>query len=586
MAINIPIISEFKDAGLKKAGKDIETFSAKSRKAFDGLASAGRKLSLGVAAVGAAAVAVGKSLVTAGETASTSNARIEQIAASMGLFNEEMTGTTDGVAEVTKRLVKLAEATARNTGLDQNAIKATQAKLLTFKELAQTADQVGAEFDRATKAAIDLAAAGFGSAEQNAVQLGKALNDPIKGLTSLSRSGVTFTETEKERIKTLVESNRVSEAQQLILQAIETQVGGTAEATANASDKMKVAFSQAQERLGQALLPAFEKLATFVVESVIPALERFYNRVMPALTDTFNRARDAIVPLVQVMADKLRPIVERITNWLKQNTDVVKVFFAVLAGAAVIAMLAALAASIVALVNPFTVVVVAAAALAAGVYYLWTNFETFRNIVTTVMEVVKTVVKIAVEFVMGWFNALRNVVTGFIKILQGIFQGDLSKVMEGFKQLFSGAIAAVVQFFIGMPRAIFNNIGGALTNLGRDMVGAIVNGIKSAAGNIGSAILGAIPGGGAIAGAIGGVGGAVKKIFPFAEGGIVTGPTLGLVGEAGPEAIIPLDRLSSVTGGGGITINVAGTVITERDLVEQIRVGLLRSQRDGKQLVA
>jgi hypothetical protein len=50
----------------------------------------------------------------------------------------------------------------------------------------------------------------------------------LKELQLLSRSGVTFTETEKERIKALVESNRVSEAQVLILEAIETQVGGTA----------------------------------------------------------------------------------------------------------------------------------------------------------------------------------------------------------------------------------------------------------------------------------------------------------------------------------------------------------------------
>lgn len=144
-----------------------------------------------MAAAGAAAVAFAAKAVLVGEQADTANKRIEQINKSMGLFG-------DSTSQVTGRLIEYAEATARATGVDTNAIKATQAKLLTFKELAATANQVGGEFDRATKAAIDLAAAGFGSAEQNAVQLGKALNDPIKGLTSLSRSGVTFTETEKE----------------------------------------------------------------------------------------------------------------------------------------------------------------------------------------------------------------------------------------------------------------------------------------------------------------------------------------------------------------------------------------------------
>jgi hypothetical protein len=60
----------------------------------------------------------------------------------------------------------------------------------------------------------------------NAVALGKALNDPIKGISALTRNGITFTESEKERIKVLVESNKVGEAQNMILQAIETQVGG------------------------------------------------------------------------------------------------------------------------------------------------------------------------------------------------------------------------------------------------------------------------------------------------------------------------------------------------------------------------
>jgi hypothetical protein len=95
----------------------------------------------------------------------------------------------------------------------RNSIKATQAKLLTFKELAATANEIGGNFERTTKAAIDLGAAGFGTAELNAVALGKALNDPIKGISALSRNGITFTESEKDRIKVLVESNKVGEAQ-------------------------------------------------------------------------------------------------------------------------------------------------------------------------------------------------------------------------------------------------------------------------------------------------------------------------------------------------------------------------------------
>jgi len=249
MAVYLPIISEFKNKGIKDAAKgfkDLEGAGEKMRYAFK------KALVPALSIIGALTGAAGK-MVLAGERAATSNARIQNIAESMGLFGEN-------TKEVTDRLVELANKTARQTGLDQNAIKETQAKLLTFKNLAKSADEIDGAFDRATKAAIDLAAAGFGEASSNAVQLGKALEDPIKGLTALTRSGVTFTEAEKDKIKTLVESGNVLEAQEMILAAIETQVGGTAEATANGSDKMKVAFSQISESIGLALLPMFEKL--------------------------------------------------------------------------------------------------------------------------------------------------------------------------------------------------------------------------------------------------------------------------------------------------------------------------------------
>ena len=282
--LKLSILADTKNLvdGLKKGEQSSDSFGAK-------IADISKKAALALAAAGAAAVAFAAKAVLIGEQADTANRRIGQINESMGLFGES-------TAQVTGRLIEYAEATARATGVDTNSIKATQAKLLTFKELAATANQVGGEFDRATKAAIDLAAAGFGSAEQNAVQLGKALNDPIKGLTSLSRSGVTFTETEKERIKVLVQSNKVGEAQKLILEAIETQVGGTAEATANASDKIRVGFTQVQEKIGIALLPAFEKLTNFILQKLFPAFEQ---KVLPVFQRINDFLQNKLVPLFE-----------------------------------------------------------------------------------------------------------------------------------------------------------------------------------------------------------------------------------------------------------------------------------------------
>jgi len=282
-ALTLKLLADISDftKGIEQSSKHVDTMGDKVKKF-------GKAAAAGLLVAGAAAVAFGAKAIQAGEAASTANARIDQINKSMGLFG-------DSTDEVTASLVAYANETARSTGIDQNAIKATQAKLLTFKEIAQTADQVSGNFQRATKAAIDLGAAGFGTAETNAVQLGKALNDPIKGITALTRSGVTFTESEKARIKVLVESNKVGEAQNLILSAIETQVGGTAEATANATDRMKVGLSQVTETIGMALLPAFEKVTNFLLTDVFPA---FQDYVLPIVKSLASFIQDNFVPIL------------------------------------------------------------------------------------------------------------------------------------------------------------------------------------------------------------------------------------------------------------------------------------------------
>jgi hypothetical protein len=176
---------------------------------------------------------------------------------------------------------------------------------MTFGSLAKTADQVNGSFDRATKAAIDLAAAGFGNAESNAIQLGKALNDPIKGLTALTKSGVTFTEAERERIKVLVESNQIGEAQALILAAIEKQVGGTAEATVTSSAKMEAAFGQIEDAVGLALLPVLEQFSDWLsTNEGQETLQMIADAAHDVFTELANTAKwviankDWLLPLV------------------------------------------------------------------------------------------------------------------------------------------------------------------------------------------------------------------------------------------------------------------------------------------------
>jgi hypothetical protein len=194
-----------------------------------------------------------------GEEARKSELRLGNIAKQMKLFG-------DNTDAVTTRISKYAERLSFATGVDDELIRSAQAVMLTFKELGKTADDIGGPFDRATKAAVDLAAAGFGTVESNAVQLGKALQDPVTGLTALRKAGVTFTAAQREQIQALLDSNKLLEAQDLILDAIETQVGGTAEAVASATDKMNARFESVVEELSLALLPSVDKVSEAMIE--------------------------------------------------------------------------------------------------------------------------------------------------------------------------------------------------------------------------------------------------------------------------------------------------------------------------------
>lgn len=139
--------------------------------------------------------------------------------------------TTGGAANVTAEQVdELADSQLKLTGVDDEIIKQGAAKLLTFKQVANQVGDGNDVFDRATKVSLDLAQVGFGSVESASTLLGKALNDPVKGMVGLTRVGIQLTEGQKEQVKALVASGDVLGAQKVILAEVESQVGGAAAA--------------------------------------------------------------------------------------------------------------------------------------------------------------------------------------------------------------------------------------------------------------------------------------------------------------------------------------------------------------------
>lgn len=241
-------------------------------------------------------------------------------------LTEQTIRATGGAAKVSAAQVgELASALSKKTGIDDEAIQTGSNLLLTFKNIRNEAGAGNDVFNQATAAALDLSKSGFGSIDSASKMLGKALNDPVKGMSALSRAGVTFTDQQKEQVKALVATGDTLGAQKIILGEIETQVGGNAEATATATDKMKVAWGNLQEKVGEKLLPILDRLATWFTETAIPALERFGGWLGDVFGGVLGEAGDSVIDFDSILAD-IQPALDLLGVVLETIGDILADF--------------------------------------------------------------------------------------------------------------------------------------------------------------------------------------------------------------------------------------------------------------------
>lgn len=177
---------------------------------------------------------------------------------------------TGGAAGFTaKELRKVAGELQTITGIfDEKILNDVTAQLLSFPKIA------GDVFKRAQVAVLDLATLLDGDLKGAAIQVGKALQDPVKGINAMTRSGVAFTEQQKEQIKTLVESGDLLKAQTIILDEINNQYGGQAEALANVDGGLKkfnASWGDFLERIGAKLIPLIAGVTSVLSDLITPA---------------------------------------------------------------------------------------------------------------------------------------------------------------------------------------------------------------------------------------------------------------------------------------------------------------------------
>lgn len=142
-------------------------------------------------------------------------------------LNATLKSTKGAAGLAIGELNKMADALQRVTTFDDESIGKVQALLLTFTKIGRDV------FPQATEAVLNLSTAMGTDLNSAALQVGKALNDPVKGITALARAGVQFSKDQKDLIKSLVETGRSAEAQRIILRELETQMGGSARAAAD-----------------------------------------------------------------------------------------------------------------------------------------------------------------------------------------------------------------------------------------------------------------------------------------------------------------------------------------------------------------
>jgi vacuolar-type H+-ATPase subunit E/Vma4 len=270
MAIRIPILTNFDGKGLKQANA-----------AFANLQGSVRSLGANFALVGAAIGVVGLAIAKNVESLArieTINAQTAQTITSMG------NAANISAAEVEALAGRLESLTA----VEAESIQEGANLLLTFGNIRDELGEGNDIFTQTTEIMVDLGVALRKGPVETATMLGKALNDPIQGLTALRRVGVSFTEQQIAQVKAMQESGDLMGAQKLILAELQKQYGGSGAAFA-------------QTFTGQLALMGHE-LGTIGEEATMA--------VMPALQMMVEQLRE----LIPVIGPQLKAAIESV-DW-------------------------------------------------------------------------------------------------------------------------------------------------------------------------------------------------------------------------------------------------------------------------------
>jgi hypothetical protein len=383
------------------------------------------------------------------------------------------TGNVAGTS--VKQIDTLAASLETMSGVDETLIINSQNVLATFTAVRNEAGKGNDIFTQGTKAALNMSTALGTDLQASTIQLGKALQDPVKGITALQRVGVSFTAAQKDQIAAMVKSGDTMGAQKLILGELHKEFGGAAEAAGSgfggAIARLKDVFSDAFRDLAIKYLPDLTRLANWLAAQApgaIATMVAAFGHVQTAI----KAAADIIIPTFNFIKDhttvfgSLAAAIVGVTVAWKTVTLVMAIWNAaiVVAKAAQIAFIAVtqgqaaatrvatasqMGLNIALLANPIGLVVVALAALVAAFIFAYKNCETFRNIVNASWQVIKTVVMNGVRFVVDAFLSFADMIVGAAAAAFGWIPGigpklqSAAKAVHEFRNKVNAELAAI-----------------------------------------------------------------------------------------------------------------------------------------------
>lgn len=385
----------------------------------------------------------------------------------------------DAMAQVNDRLKSMGDASGRtaaqlelsakqlqrlSTFDDDDILRDVTNTLLTFGKVS------GEQFDRAQRAAVDYATSMKKDLGSSAVLVGKALNDPLKGLTALGRAGVQFTEDQKATIKGMVEAGNVAGAQGLILEELERQFKGAGAAARSATPGADTidAWRDFQETIGEFALRALEAISPFVT------------KVLDGFTNLSEGAQGVIIAVAAVAAaiGPLAMVAGAVVSALAPLVTGIMGLAGALGMAAGSGGLAYAIGFIVGALAPF----IAGVAAAAAVFFLFKDsiLSNLSTMWAVLQQTLGPPLAALFQSVKGLLTALgaafKQVASGpvgqALRTMMDIFEDFSAIYTRVFSEVVGRVLAAFVRLFTGVVRQITN-----LVNL----VAAVFRGDWSAA---------------------------------------------------------------------------------------------------------